>query len=131
MKNVNHLSQLSCSAASAKFVIMNCTRHTPAARPTGARASSPQLATTRKERPTRLIGRFFDLPRETRKRRNQSLGSGVIVDARSGYVLTNHHVVGEADELAGAVVWLASDAASSFVTGTLVRVDGGFTAMTI
>ena len=38
---------------------------------------------------------------------------------------------GEADELAGAVVWLASDAASSFVTGTLIRVDGGFTAMTI
>ncbi len=38
---------------------------------------------------------------------------------------------GEADELAGAVVWLASDAASSFVTGTVIRVDGGFTAMTI
>jgi NAD(P)-dependent dehydrogenase (short-subunit alcohol dehydrogenase family) len=38
---------------------------------------------------------------------------------------------GEAEELAGAVVWLASAQASSFVTGTLVRVDGGFTAMTI
>jgi len=38
---------------------------------------------------------------------------------------------GEADELAGAVVWLASANASSFVTGSLVRVDGGFTAMTI
>ncbi len=38
---------------------------------------------------------------------------------------------GEADELAGAVVWLAAEAASSFVTGTLIRVDGGFTAMTI
>jgi len=38
---------------------------------------------------------------------------------------------GEADELSGAVVWLASEAASSFVTGTLIRVDGGFTAMTI
>jgi NAD(P)-dependent dehydrogenase (short-subunit alcohol dehydrogenase family) len=38
---------------------------------------------------------------------------------------------GEAEELAGAVVWLASEAASSFVTGTLIRVDGGFTAMTI
>ncbi|MEE4270605.1 MAG: SDR family oxidoreductase [Thermoanaerobaculales bacterium] len=38
---------------------------------------------------------------------------------------------GEAEELAGAVVWLASDQASSFVTGSLVRVDGGFTAMTI
>ena len=38
---------------------------------------------------------------------------------------------GEPDELAGAVVWLASDNASGFVTGSLVRVDGGFTAMTI
>ena len=38
---------------------------------------------------------------------------------------------GEAEELAGAVVWLASARASSFVTGTVIRVDGGFTAMTI
>jgi NAD(P)-dependent dehydrogenase (short-subunit alcohol dehydrogenase family) len=38
---------------------------------------------------------------------------------------------GEADELAGAVVWLASAKASGFVTGAIVRVDGGFTAMTI
>ena len=38
---------------------------------------------------------------------------------------------GEADELAGAVVWLASERASGFVTGAVVRVDGGFTAMTI
>jgi len=38
---------------------------------------------------------------------------------------------GEPDELAGAVVWLASPSASGFVTGSLVRVDGGFTAMTI
>jgi NAD(P)-dependent dehydrogenase (short-subunit alcohol dehydrogenase family) len=38
---------------------------------------------------------------------------------------------GEAHELLGAVLWLASDKASSFVTGALVRVDGGFLAMTI
>jgi NAD(P)-dependent dehydrogenase (short-subunit alcohol dehydrogenase family) len=38
---------------------------------------------------------------------------------------------GEAEELAGAVVWLASERASSFVTGAIIRVDGGFTAMTI
>jgi NAD(P)-dependent dehydrogenase (short-subunit alcohol dehydrogenase family) len=38
---------------------------------------------------------------------------------------------GEAHELLGAVIWLASDKASSFVTGALVRVDGGFLAMTI
>ena len=38
---------------------------------------------------------------------------------------------GEPEELAGAVVWLASERASGFVTGALIRVDGGFTAMTI
>ncbi len=38
---------------------------------------------------------------------------------------------GDADELAGATVWLASDNASSFVTGTIIRIDGGYTAMTI
>jgi NAD(P)-dependent dehydrogenase (short-subunit alcohol dehydrogenase family) len=38
---------------------------------------------------------------------------------------------GEAAELLGAVLWLASDRASGFVTGALVRVDGGYLAMTI
>jgi NAD(P)-dependent dehydrogenase (short-subunit alcohol dehydrogenase family) len=38
---------------------------------------------------------------------------------------------GDACELDGVVVWLASEAASSFVTGALIRVDGGFGAMTI
>ncbi len=38
---------------------------------------------------------------------------------------------GEASELIGAAVFLASDKASSFVTGALVRVDGGYGAMTI
>jgi Do/DeqQ family serine protease len=42
---------------------------------------------------------FFDLPRESRKKRNQSLGSGVVVDARQGYVITNHHVIEKADEI--------------------------------
>lgn len=37
---------------------------------------------------------------------------------------------GRPEELIGAVLWLCSDAAS-FVTGSLVTVDGGFTAMTI
>lgn len=37
---------------------------------------------------------------------------------------------GRPEELIGAVLWLASDAAS-FVTGSIVAVDGGFTAMTI
>src|SRR5699024_1615502 len=38
---------------------------------------------------------------------------------------------GNPEELQGAAVWLASDRASSFVTGTLIPVDGGFTSMTI
>lgn len=38
---------------------------------------------------------------------------------------------GEAEELAGATIWLASEQASSFVTGAVIPVDGGFTAMSI
>jgi len=38
---------------------------------------------------------------------------------------------GDPEELVGAVIWLASEKASSFVTGSLVRVDGGYTCMTI
>ncbi len=38
---------------------------------------------------------------------------------------------GEASELAGACLFLASSAASSFVTGTDIRVDGGFLSQTI
>ncbi|UCE17212.1 MAG: SDR family oxidoreductase [Gemmatimonadota bacterium] len=38
---------------------------------------------------------------------------------------------GEPEELVGAVLWLASKRASSFVTGAIVRIDGGFSAMTI
>ena len=42
---------------------------------------------------------FFERPRETQKRRSQSLGSGVIIDAVNGYVLTNHHVIEKAEEV--------------------------------
>jgi NAD(P)-dependent dehydrogenase (short-subunit alcohol dehydrogenase family) len=38
---------------------------------------------------------------------------------------------GEASELVGAAVFLASGRASSFVTGAIIRVDGGYGAMTI
>jgi Do/DeqQ family serine protease len=43
--------------------------------------------------------RFFDLPERPQERRSQSLGSGVVVDAQRGYVLTNHHVVENAQEI--------------------------------
>ncbi len=38
---------------------------------------------------------------------------------------------GDAKELGGAVCWLASQAASSFVTGQNIVVDGGFSSVTI
>ena len=43
---------------------------------------------------------FFGIPDERRRlRREQSTGSGVIVDAANGYIVTNHHVVDRADEV--------------------------------
>lgn len=41
---------------------------------------------------------FFDLP-QPRARESQSLGSGVIVDADKGLLLTNHHVIDKATEI--------------------------------
>ncbi|HBK56955.1 MAG TPA: heat-shock protein [Xanthomonadales bacterium] len=43
--------------------------------------------------------RFFGMPDMPRERVRQSLGSGVIVDAESGLVLTNNHVIENADEI--------------------------------
>jgi serine protease Do/serine protease DegQ len=42
---------------------------------------------------------FFDIPNQPRRRESSSLGSGVIVDARKGYLLTNNHVIDKADEI--------------------------------
>jgi NAD(P)-dependent dehydrogenase (short-subunit alcohol dehydrogenase family) len=39
--------------------------------------------------------------------------------------------LGEPQELDGALLWLAAPHASGFVTGSVVAVDGGFSAMTI
>ena len=42
--------------------------------------------------------RFFNIPEQAPSQpRRQSVGSGVIVDAKEGYVITNHHVIAKAD----------------------------------
>ncbi len=43
--------------------------------------------------------RFFDVPRVPRERESQSLGSGVIINAEKGYIVTNNHVIDKADEI--------------------------------
>ena len=43
--------------------------------------------------------RFFNFPEQPTEREFQSLGSGVVVDADKGYVLTNNHVVANATEI--------------------------------
>nr|WP_233552415.1 MULTISPECIES: DegQ family serine endoprotease [Alcanivorax] len=43
--------------------------------------------------------RFFNMPEQQRERRAASAGSGVIVDAENGYILTNAHVVKNADTI--------------------------------
>jgi Do/DeqQ family serine protease len=45
--------------------------------------------------------RFFDAPPDSkpRERQFQSAGSGVIVDAKNGYIITNYHVVENASEI--------------------------------
>ena len=43
--------------------------------------------------------RFFSIPNQRKYRRTQSAGSGVIVDSKQGYIVTNYHVVKNADEI--------------------------------
>jgi serine protease DegQ len=46
-----------------------------------------------------VFRRFFGIPNGPQERVQQSLGSGVIVDAAKGSVLTNNHVVAGADDI--------------------------------
>ncbi len=43
--------------------------------------------------------RFFDMPERKRERRTKGLGSGVIIDAQDGYILTNSHVIDKAEDI--------------------------------
>jgi len=46
-----------------------------------------------------ILRRFFEMPQRQREKRTQSLGSGVIVDAKHGYIITNSHVIDKADKI--------------------------------
>ena len=59
--------------------------------------------TIKQNRPAMLddpfLRRFFDVPQGPQERQFQSAGSGVIVDAKNGYIITNAHVLEKADEI--------------------------------
>ncbi len=60
---------------------------------------------------------------------NRKILSAERIDSIMGHTPMNRF--GDPKELQGAAVFLASEQASSFVTGALIRVDGGFGSMTI
>lgn len=45
-----------------------------------------------------FFGQFFGVPSEPRTRKEASLGSGFVIN-REGYIVTNNHVVAQADEI--------------------------------
>ena len=59
-----------------------------------------QTIETRSPYGDEMFRRFFGLPDDRgRSRQVASAGSGVIIDAENGYILTNHHVVDGADTI--------------------------------
>jgi Do/DeqQ family serine protease len=46
-----------------------------------------------------FLRKFFEAPNQPVERQTQSVGSGVIVDAKKGHILTNHHVISNATEI--------------------------------
>jgi serine protease Do/serine protease DegQ len=70
-----------------------------------------------------MFRRFFQGPegQQPQQQETQSIGSGVIIDAKNGYVITNNHVVQHADEI---IVRLADQRrVSAKVVGTDPELD--------
>ncbi len=64
-----------------------------------------------------LLRRFFDFEGPPgRQREVEGAGSGVIVDAANGYILTNHHVIANADQI--TVTLLENRSLTARVVGT-------------
>ncbi|AUZ56080.1 Do family serine endopeptidase [Stenotrophomonas acidaminiphila] len=66
----------------------------------------PAVVSVNTKQVVRVRNPFFDdpffrrlFPQVPQERINESLGSGVIIDAARGYVLTNHHVIENADDV--------------------------------
>ncbi len=66
----------------------------------------PAVVSVNTKQVVRVRNPFFDdpffrrlFPQVPQERINESLGSGVIIDAAKGYVLTNHHVIVNADDV--------------------------------
>ena len=62
---------------------------------------------------------FYGLPSVPQERVTQSLGSGVIVDSETGYILTNNHVIDDADDIQVSL----QDGRS--ISATLIGTDEG------
>ena len=97
-----------------------------------------QTVSTRSPFADDAMRRFFNLPGSRgADRRIQSAGSGVIVNAALGYILTNHHVVENADEI--LITLLDGELLEAEVIGSDAETDiavlqvaaGGLTEMPI
>jgi len=77
-----------------------------------------QTITTRAPFGDDTFRRFFGIPDE---REVASAGSGVIVDAENGYILTNHHVVENADKI--QIMLINDDSLDAEVVGSDAATD--------